>query len=406
MLKVLPQKRINFSKSRARRALHAAVAGITFVISGACMAQAVGYSAPLNTSPNPYVALSPSLNEEVVMVPATLGDEQVYLQTTIFKPPGTGPFPIVVMNHGKALGNPNKQRRDRFIAVSREFVKRGYAVVIPMRKGFAGSTGSYAERVCDMTANAQAQADDLRGALEYIVAQPWADANRIVLAGQSYGGLAAMAFATRDFPGVKGVINFAGGLRIYGGTCQWQSSLIDAFSSFGAQSKIPTLWFYGQNDSHFDPEIASRLHQAYVGAGGQAKLIAYGPFKKDAHGMSGSRDGVKIWWPETEAFLKSMGLPAEETIQIAGDVRPPKSNYAELANVDALPFVGESGREQYRVFLTKSMPRAFAVSTSGSWSWAEDGDDPAEQVLTTCERKSGVPCKLYAVDDVVVWTGS
>lgn len=406
MPNVLHQKLTEYRGRFARTALCGTFAAVAMFASNAGMAQAVGYSAPLGAASPINTPLSPSLNEEIVMVPAVSGDEQVMLQTTIFKPPGNGPFPVVVMNHGKALGNPSNQRRDRFMAFSREFVKRGYVVVIPMRKGFAGSTGRYVERPCDMTGNAQAQADDLRGALDYIVSQPWADPSRIVVAGQSYGGLTAMAFATQNFPGVRGVINFAGGLRIYGGSCQWQSSLIDAFSSFGGKAAVPTLWFYGANDSHFDPEIASRLHQAYVSAGGQAKLIAYGAFKNDAHGMSGSRDGVKIWWPETEAFLKDIGLPVDESIDIAGDIRPPKSNYAELDDVDAVPFLGAKGREQYRTFLTKSMPRAFAVSSTGSWSWAEDGDDPAAQVLTSCQKKSGEPCQLYAVDDVVVWSGS
>src|SRR5207253_2824853 len=112
-----------------------------------------------------------------------------------------------------------------FIVISREFVKRGYAVVVPMRKGFAHSTGEYADPGCDMTEHGQLQADDLQGALEYLRAQPWVDKDRIIVAGQSYGGLATMAFGTRNFPGVKGLINFAGGLKMHGGSCAWENSL-------------------------------------------------------------------------------------------------------------------------------------------------------------------------------------
>ena len=42
-------------------------------------------------------------------------------------------------------------------------------------------------------------------------------------------------------------------------------------------------------------------------------------------------------------------------------------------NVEAIPYLKDKGREAYRTFLTKSLPRAFALSPSGSWSWAEDG---------------------------------
>ena len=347
--------------------------------------------------------LDAALNEQVVMVPAISAGKQVELETTVFKPPGTGPFPLVIMNHGKALGNPRSQNRDRFIVLSREFVKRGYAVVIPMRSGFSKSTGEYNDPGCDMTAHGRVQADDLQGVLEYLRSQPWADSERVLVAGQSYGGLTALAFAARQFHGDKGLINFAGGLKMHGGSCRWEDSLEQAFASFGAHTSLPSLWFYGENDHHFGPALAARLHHAYVQAGGPARLGAYGPFKKDAHGMSANRDGVKIWWPETEKFLQTLGMPTETVYALNDGVSLPKTGYAALDNVDAIPYLRGSGREQYRVFLEKSTPRAFAVSASGAWSWAEDGDDPERQALLDCQKHSSQPCKLYAVDSNVVW---
>jgi dienelactone hydrolase len=365
---------------------------------------AIGLGFAFISVPAQAVTLDASLNEQVVMVPAGSAHNSVELETTVFRPPGSGPFPLVVMNHGKALGNPRNQGRDRFIAVSREFVKRGYAVVIPMRKGFSKSTGDYSDFGCDMTGNGQGQADDLQSALEYLVTQSWVDKDRIVVAGQSYGGLATMAFGTRKFPGVKGLINFAGGLKMHGGSCQWQVSLVKAFTEYGAKSALPSIWFYGENDHHFGPDLAARLHDAYVQAGGQAKLVAYGAFKKDAHGMSGSREGVKIWWPETEKFLKEIGLPTEPVLALNDQYSLPGTNYAALDNVEAVPHLKDRGREQYRDFLAKPFPRAFAMSSTGAWSWAEDGDDPVAQALANCQKSSSQPCKLYAVNDNVVWS--
>jgi dienelactone hydrolase len=348
--------------------------------------------------------LDAALNEQVVMVPAGSGANSVELETTVFKPPGAGPFPVLIMNHGKALGNPRSQARDRFLVISREFVKRGYAVVVPMRQGFSKSTGVYADYGCDMASNGRAQAEDLQTIVEYLHTRPWADSQRVLVAGQSYGGLTALAFGARNIPGVKGLINFAGGLKMHGGDCQWQASLVKAFSEYGAKTTLPSIWFYGENDNHFGPELASRMYDAYVKAGGHAaRLVAYGPFKKDAHGMAGSRDGVKIWWPETEKFLKQIGLPTAEVVALADENRMPKTDFAAIDNVDAIPFLKDKGREQYRVFLSKPYPRAFAVSASGAWSWAEDGDDPVEQVLASCQKNSSQPCKVYAVDNNVVW---
>jgi dienelactone hydrolase len=351
------------------------------------------------------LALDASLNEQVVMIPAVTGKSNAELETTIFKPPGTGPFPLVIMNHGKALGNPHAQERDRFIVISREFVKRGYAVVIPMRKGFSKSTGEYADYGCDMTSNGVAQADDLQSTVEYLRTQSWADTKHMLVAGQSYGGLTAIAFGMRNMEGVKGLINFAGGLKVHGGDCNWQNSLVQAFATYGAKTALPSVWFYGANDQHFGPELAANMYHAYVEAGGHARLVAYGPFKKDAHGMAGSRDGVDIWWPEAEKFLKEIGMPTAVVYAVPDGLKLPKTDYAAIDNVDALPYVKEEGRKQYRAFLGMSYPRAFAISTSGAWSWVEDGEDPVTQALAECQKGSSQPCKIYAVDNNVVWTG-
>ncbi|TCS38603.1 dienelactone hydrolase [Paucimonas lemoignei] len=403
---------------------HAAAAAVATVTAPAPAA------APVEPQ---HVSLDSTLNEEIVMVPVH-GQQVAWwtgksnkssgadvsaatsnvpaepakrsrsgeLETTVYMPPGEGPFPILVLNHGKSLGNPRSQERARFLTVSREFVKRGYAVVIPMRTGFSKSSGEYVEEYCDMTANGQIQANDLDDVLAYVARQPWADMQRILVGGQSYGGLTAVAFATHNFPGVKGVINFAGGLKTNG--CQWESSLVQAFATYGAQARVPSLWFYGENDSHFGPALASRMHQAYTAAGGNATLVKFGAFKNDAHGMSGSRDGIKIWLPETEKFLRQIGMPSEEIFKLAEPARLPKSGYAEVNNIAAVPYLREDGREQYRAFLTKSSPRAFALSSSGAWSWVEDGDDPADRAIANCQKNSVSPCKLYAVDGDVVWS--
>jgi dienelactone hydrolase len=352
------------------------------------------------------LTIASSLNEQVVMVPLESASKPgAELETTIFKPPGDGPFPVVIMNHGKALGNPHDQTRDRFVALSREFVKRGYAVVIPMRQGFSKSGGEYADYGCDMTKNGLAQANDLDSTVHYLRQQRWADTDHMIVAGQSYGGLTALAFGTRNIPGVKGVINFAGGLKVHGGDCAWQNALVKAFGTYGAQSALPTLWFYGANDHHFGPELVTQLYKAYQHAGGHATLVAYGPFKQDAHGMAGSHDGVKVWWPETEKFLKGLGMPTEEVVALTEEPRMPKTDFAAIDDVDAIPYLKDGGREQYRAFLNKSYPRAFALSPSGAWSWVEDGDDPIQQALNECQKGSRDPCKIYAVDNNVVWAG-
>jgi dienelactone hydrolase len=350
--------------------------------------------------------LSRALNEEIIMLPVGSGNVSYALETTIFRPPGDGPFPLLLMNHGKAPGmNNHFQPRARYLVIAREFVQRGYAVIIPMRKGFSQSTGMYVGGGCNIVDNGIAQADDLQSTLEYAAKQPWIDPSRIIVAGQSHGGLATMAFGMRHYPGVKGLIDFAGGLRVTSNNCNWESALVKAFAQYGAKTDIPSLWFYGANDSYFNPDVASRLAAAYTGAGGHAKLIAYGPFKSDSHGMSSSQAGVAIWWPETEIFLQSLGMPTAKTVKLPGSALPPPSHFAPLSDIAAVPYLRDTGREGYRTFLTKDAPRAFALSPSGAWGYStvDNGEDTTELALARCRRNSKLPCALYAVDDQVVW---
>ena len=344
------------------------------------------------------------MNEQVIRIPAGIA-KRASLQTTVFRPNGPGPFPLLIINHGKDAGDPRLQPRDRFVFMAAAFVKRGYAVMVPMRQGFAESSGTYADYGCNMTANGHAQAADVLDAIDFAREQSWIDDERIVIAGQSYGGLAAIALGTQAVPGVRGLINVAGGLRDDGKYCDWRAELVRAFAAYGSQSKIPSLWIYGTNDSLFPPQLVARMHTAFIDNGGSARLHEFGAFKRDSHGMLASRDGEKIWWREAEQFLNQIGMPTKEIYAVGPAPALPKTDFASVNDVDAVPYLGEKGRAAYREYLDKMTPRAFAVSPSGAWCWAEDGEDPDARALATCAKKSNQPCQLYSVDDYVVWRG-
>jgi dienelactone hydrolase len=342
------------------------------------------------------------INEHIVLIPAGR-NHQARLETTVFQPNGPGPFPLIVINHGKDPGHPNLQPRDRFYHMAHAFVARGYAVMVPMRQGFANSTGRYRDHGCDMTANGYTQAEDIRDTLEYAREQKWIDADRIVVAGQSYGGLATMALGTAELPGVRGLINFAGGLRDDSNGCGWRSALVSAFAEYGSQNKVPSLWMYGENDSLFGPELVARMHDAFEQAGGKAHLVEYAAFKRDSHGMLASRDGEKVWLADTMQFLERVGMPTKVIYKVPEPPMPQPTNFAKVGDVEAVPFLSENGKRAYADYLTKMTPRAFAVSASGAWCWAEEGEDPEARALATCSAKSDKPCRLYSVDESVVW---
>lgn len=90
----------------------------------------------------------------------------------------------------------------------------------------------------------------------------------------------------------------------------------------------------------------------------------------------------------------------------SGQARP-----ARLSDADAIPYLGSNGRNAYREWLGKSAPKAFAIAPNGWYEWAQGVNtqdrtmpgDPSQRALLICERGAKRPCKLYAVDDAIVW---
>jgi hypothetical protein len=227
--------------------------------------------------------------------------------------------------------------------------------------------------------------------------------------GQSHGGLTTLAYAQNPDEGYKVFVNFAGGLMWTSGGCQWQENLRRAFGSFGAKTKASSLWFYGENDSLFPPSVIKPAHEAYTNAGGKAELVAYGPFGIDAHGMFGTIDGMSIWKDKVFAAMQANGLPITVVFpQFTPATKLPKpavTSFAKLDEVKAIPCISDSCRNGYSTFLSKNKPRAFATNGKGPWAWAEMGDDPLRRALDNCNRAAkDESCKLYAVDDDVVWS--
>lgn len=379
-------------------------------------AQAAAPAGPLGSAQVAPLALDDAwlpkvgadMNEQIIRIPVDSSGD-VTLETTLYRPNGPGPFPMVVFNHGKMPGDPRNQTRSDPLSFAREFVRRGYVVVAPNREGFADSGGNYQQDGCDVAKNGIGQAFDVAATVNYMSKQPYVDARHIAIAGTSHGGLVTIAYGTEAAQGVRALINFSGGLRQ--DACQgWQNNLTAAFGSYGEKTRVPSLWLYGDNDSVWSSSLISQMFDAYRDSqvAGQmpaadVKMVDFGSYKNDAHRLVGDRDGVKIWWPPVEAFLASQGMPTAVQYQVADPVAPRATNFASIGAVGSVPYLDQSGRDGYRNFLKQYPSRAFAVSDSGAWSWAEGGDNPMAVAIANCQQHSNDPCRLYAVNDNVVW---
>lgn len=76
--------------------------------------------------------------------------------------------------------------------------------------------------------------------------------------------------------------------------------------------------------------------------------------------------------------------------------------FASIDDVSMLPQVGDDGREGYRRFLAGDAPRAFAISDKGRWVRVNAVRGAARLAMDRCQSYGG-RCRLYAVDDEVVW---
>jgi dienelactone hydrolase len=351
---------------------------------------------------NPALAPDAPLNEKVLNLP---GDptRPVTLEVTLFTPPGLGPFPLAVLNHGATGASINNRgHRYRYTYSAYYFLSRGYAVALPMARGFADSGGDLVHDGCALDRVGLANAQDVRAVIDALGRQPGIDRSRVVVAGQSFGGWTSLALGTMEVPGVHGLIGFSPAVRA--SDCREQDqAMVAGAATFGSRAKLPSLWFYGDNDTLMPVSTWRAVFDAYARAGGRGELVPVGRFLQDSHQMLSFPESLPLWTPRVDAFLTRIGLPSAETHpEYLPIPTPPASRFAAATDVAAVPSLNDKGRDAYRTFLTQSFPRAFAVGPGGTFSDAHGGFDPLARSLLAC-RKVGITCRPYAIDSDVVW---
>lgn len=177
-------------------------------------------------------------------------------------------------------------------------------------------------------------------------------------------------------------------------------------------------WIIKHSDGKADPALVERWIHIPVNIG---MIHFYGPdlFK---------RDGVSTFMCQgTEPMARSvlgcepirknaldLGIVTSLTIVKSNDQaevramlgeRPKASGYAAIDDVAKVPVGDETGRQEYQRFLAAGLPRALALSPDAKyWAWRSGAPDAMAQALARCSQRSSQTCRLYAVDDDVVWT--
>jgi dienelactone hydrolase len=261
--------------------------------------------------PNPSVAW----REQVVMfaAPGVFGTNQ--LEMTLMLPEGAGPFPLMVFNHGDVSLDDSSvryKRRVRSTTVAWEFLRHGIAVAVPARRGVALSEGIYpggfGRYDADPTYKARFHAQDILAALAYLKSRPEIDAQRIILAGQSAGGYSVMYIASTNPSGVIGAVDFSGGrtdATSMEGPAYLHSTMVNGFEELGRTTRIPTLWIFAENDSKYTANTIRAAHEAYVRAGGKARLLLHPPIAGDGHFIY---NRPETWRGPLQDYLREIGV--------------------------------------------------------------------------------------------------
>lgn len=263
----------------------------------------------------PQAAEQGAFRRQAWLVPSA--QPGVLMHTTVFRPSGPGPFPLVVINHGTTQ---NAERRHMlkapdFDALAQWFVRHGYAVAVPQRPGHGDTGGDYREDQggCDEADFARAglgAAESIAAAIVYLRAQSFVRRAGVIVVGQSAGGWAALALASRAPAGVRAAIDFAGGLggRSYDrpdNNCA-PDRLIATAAEFGRTTRIPTLWVYTENDSYFAPRLSGAMATVFRAAGGKVDYELLPAFGDDGHFMAERAGSESAWGPVVERFLTGL----------------------------------------------------------------------------------------------------
>ena len=260
-----------------------------------------------------------SLREEVhsVAVPAAGAS----IVVTSFRPRGDGPFPWIVISHGTATTREANRTigRSRNPALMREWVRRGYAVLVPVRRGYGASGGemfgdSYGNCARpDFRRAGEGAALDLLATIEWAKAQGDLDTRRFILAGQSAGGFASIYTASKRPEGLVTVLAFAPGRGgrpdTHPGEPCMPERMAELFASIAPRIAVPVLWFYAVNDQFIGPKAATLWFESFRAAGGRGELVLIPPFpERQGHGVFASPRGTPLWTAAVASFFRSQRL--------------------------------------------------------------------------------------------------
>lgn len=206
----------------------------------------------------------------------------VRLEVAIFKPPGAGPFPLAVFNHGSVGQNatPGLIKQTWVSLEVADFLNRlGWLVAFPQRRGRGKSDGLYEEErdsfgdIGKALRGADRALADIEAAVAALRRRQGVSPGPVLIGGQSRGGALSIAYAGIGSEQILGVVNFVGGW--FREKSPNSGSVNQALFERGAHYGRSTIWLYGEGDSFYSLGHSRKNFAAYEKAGGRGEFVEF-----------------------------------------------------------------------------------------------------------------------------------
>ena len=224
---------------------------------------------------------SASVAPETVVIPSG----KLRLKAFLWKPIGSGPFPIVLFNHGSGGADADHTAglamREAAEKLAPLFLKHGYAFLYLSRRGqgLSADQGPFMQDILQQEEAAKGKEarqhlqfvltttdhlDDVLAALAFLKTIPTIDDKRIAIVGHSFGGQLTLLAAERDNT-IRAAVTFAAAAGSWERSPELRKRLLAA----AEKTTASIMLVQAANDYSTAPsqELADelrRLHKSYV----------------------------------------------------------------------------------------------------------------------------------------------
>jgi dienelactone hydrolase len=230
------------------------------------------------------------------------------LKAYLYLPPGDGPWPLVVYNHGSGVDQGAVDVVQPGVAATLN--GWGLACLMPHRRGYGNSSGPSWRSECpdepfsdaynqQILARLDRESDDVVAAYHMARALPGIDGGRVAVMGSSFGGVNTL-FAAAKEPGFRCAVEFAGAAM------NWDRNPTLAAAMIEAARRVTCPIFFIQAENDFSIRPTRELAAALADRGPRMRGHVYPPFgltNWEGHLLAGR--GPMIWGPDVRDFLET-----------------------------------------------------------------------------------------------------